>query len=87
LTELKNHEKLYTGIVEASLDPVFGINEKGIIQFVNNAAVKQFGYSEVELLGGATLAVSSERSTLTNMTATSRITSRLKRQNSWELAA
>jgi PAS domain S-box-containing protein len=53
LTDLKKQQNLATGIVAASLDPVFGIDEKGIIEFVNGAALADFGYKEVELLGNS----------------------------------
>jgi len=54
LTELKNHEKLSAGIVKASIDPVFGIDENGIIkQFVHLAAVEQFGFTAEEFVGGS----------------------------------
>lgn len=51
LSEIKKKENLAVGIVKASLDPVFGISEKGIIQFVNSAAVQQFGFTEKEFVG------------------------------------
>jgi PAS domain S-box-containing protein len=53
LTEIKKKENLAIGIVAASIDPVIGIDEKGIVQFVNDATVKQFGYTEEELVGNS----------------------------------
>mmetsp|Transcript_1459 Transcript_1459/g.2327 ORF Transcript_1459/g.2327 Transcript_1459/m.2327 type:complete len:80 (-) Transcript_1459:510-749(-) len=53
LTEITKQENLAVGIVQASIDPVLGINEKGIIQFVNQAAVKQFGSTEEEFVGSS----------------------------------
>lgn len=44
-------ESIMWAIVEASLDPMFQINEKGTIQMVNKAAVRQFGYSREQFLG------------------------------------
>jgi PAS domain S-box-containing protein len=51
MTEIRKKERLSTGIVQASLDPVFGIDERGIVQFVNDAAVEEFGYSHEEFIG------------------------------------
>ena len=53
LTEIKKKESLAIGIVAASIDPVIGIDEKGIVQFVNDATVNQFGYTEEELVGNS----------------------------------
>lgn len=44
-------DSLMSAIVEASLDPMFQINELGIIQMVNQAAVRHFRYGRDELLG------------------------------------
>lgn len=38
-------------MVEASLDPMFEINEKGIIRMVNRAALRLFGYCREEFVG------------------------------------
>ena len=47
----QHRDTLMSAIVEASLDPMFQINELGIIQMVNQAAVRHFRYSRDELLG------------------------------------
>ena len=51
LSRLKQREKLTTGILESSFDALVVINEKGIIQMVNNAAEEQFGWARSELVG------------------------------------
>jgi len=51
LSRLKQREKLTTGILNSSFDAMFAINEKGIIQMVNDAAEEQFGWSRSELVG------------------------------------
>ncbi len=38
-------------IIEAALDGIIAINERGIIEMLNPAAAKMFGYSSSELLG------------------------------------
>jgi len=49
--ELLRRERLNHGILEASVDALFTINQKGIIQIVNEAATKQFGWTREELIG------------------------------------
>ena len=49
--ELRLKHSLTLSIVEAAFDAMFYINERGIIQMVNEAAVKQFGWSRSEFLG------------------------------------
>jgi PAS domain S-box-containing protein len=44
-------ESIMTAIVEASLDPLFQINEAGIVQMMNKAAITTFGFERDELLG------------------------------------
>lgn len=44
-------ERLVTGIINASLDPLFQINCQGIIQTVNLAACTFFGWTEEEFKG------------------------------------
>lgn len=51
VTRIKKNERLFAGIIEASLDPMFQINDSGTIQMVNNAAVSLFGWSHQEFLG------------------------------------
>jgi PAS domain S-box-containing protein len=48
---LEQERKLVTGIIDASLDPLFQVNEKGIIQLVNKAATTQFGWTRDEFIG------------------------------------
>eukprot|EP00957_Ditylum_brightwellii_P006182 467911-Ditylum_brightwellii.AAC.1 len=43
-------EDLTLGLLESSLDPIFLINDHGIIRLVNRAAVGQFGWSKEEFL-------------------------------------
>jgi len=49
--ELKRKQGVTSGIIEASFDPMFAINERGTIQMVNKAAVTQFGWSKGEFIG------------------------------------
>ena len=49
--ELRLKHSLTLSIIEAAFDAMFYINERGIIQMVNEAAVKQFGWSRSEFLG------------------------------------
>mmetsp|Transcript_23634 Transcript_23634/g.55014 ORF Transcript_23634/g.55014 Transcript_23634/m.55014 type:complete len:369 (+) Transcript_23634:101-1207(+) len=51
LTEIKKRERLSTGIIEASFDPMFTIDSKGTIQFANDAASKEFGFTKEEFIG------------------------------------
>ena len=50
-SEFQLRESMMMAIVEASLDPLIQINEKGIIQMVNQAAVRLFGYRREQFLG------------------------------------
>ena len=49
--ELLHKESLMQSMINASFDPMFQVNEKGIILMVNNAAVSLFGYTREEYLG------------------------------------
>ncbi len=49
--ELRLKHSLTLSIIEAAFDAMFYINERGIIQMVNEAAVTQFGWSRSEFLG------------------------------------
>ena len=49
--ELQRRQALVVGMLDASVDPVLQIDECGIIQLVNEAAVRQFGYQKDEFLG------------------------------------
>lgn len=51
LTEIKKRERLSSGIIQAAFDPMFTIDSKGIIQFVNDAALKEFGFTKEEFIG------------------------------------
>ena len=51
MTEILKKQELMNGIIEASFDPLFVINETGIIQMINFAAVRQFGWAHEELIG------------------------------------
>eukprot|EP00978_Attheya_sp_CCMP212_P018869 scaffold52139_cov53-Attheya_sp.AAC.1 len=48
---LKENERLTDGIVEAAFDPMFAIDEKGIIKKVNKAACTHFGWSREQFMG------------------------------------
>ena len=48
--ETKQSIDLLQGMINCSFDPMFQINEKGIIQTINNAAVALFGYRREELI-------------------------------------
>lgn len=39
-----------SAIIEASIDPMFCINERGIIMMVNEAAIRSFGYTREEFI-------------------------------------
>jgi PAS domain S-box-containing protein len=45
------NDSVMWAMAEASLDPMFEINEKGIIRMVNRAALRLFGYCREEFLG------------------------------------
>lgn len=49
--ELKEKQAFTEGLIEASLDAMFAIDEQGRIKMVNDAAVKQFQWSRNEFLG------------------------------------
>lgn len=49
--ELKRKHRLTMGIVEASFDAMFSINERGIIRMVNRTAVEKFGWTRDEFVG------------------------------------
>ena len=58
LTEQKRQEQdnitqraLVQGMIDASFDPSFAIDEKGVILLANQAAVCMFGWSKEELIG------------------------------------
>uniref|UniRef100_A0A7S2Y6S5 PAS domain-containing protein n=1 Tax=Entomoneis paludosa TaxID=265537 RepID=A0A7S2Y6S5_9STRA len=51
LTDLKARERLAQEIVEVALDPMFQINQNGIILMVNQATLRTFGYERSELVG------------------------------------
>ena len=47
-----NVMRIQEAMLEASFDAQFAVNQEGIIRYVNEAAVKQFGYSSKEALVG-----------------------------------
>jgi PAS domain S-box-containing protein len=49
--EMQETQSLTQGMIDASFDPMLEIDEQGIIQVVNQAAVSMFGYSKEEFLG------------------------------------
>jgi len=49
-SRIETERNLVKGILNASLDPLFQINERGIIQMVNKAATTQFGWSREEFV-------------------------------------
>lgn len=49
--DLARKENLTMGLIDSSIDPMLQINEDGIIQLVNQAAVQQFGWSREEFIG------------------------------------
>lgn len=49
--QIEKERNIIKGILDASLDPLFQINEKGIIQIVNKAATFQFGWTKSEFIG------------------------------------
>ena len=51
LTDIKRQQRLTTGVIDASFDPVFAINERGIVTMANKAAIDQLGYSKEQLVG------------------------------------
>ena len=51
LTDIKRQQRLTTGVIDASFDPVFAINERGIVTMANKAAIAQLGYSKEQLVG------------------------------------
>jgi PAS domain S-box-containing protein len=48
--ELKHKVDLMQGMINASFDPLFQIDERGIIRNVNNAAMALFGYQRDEMI-------------------------------------
>jgi len=50
-TEIKNSQEKIRGIFRAALDAIISIDSQGIIEMINPAALKLFGYSSEELVG------------------------------------
>lgn len=48
--DLRQRERLTMGMINSSFDAMLQINERGIIQMVNQAAVDQFGWSREEFI-------------------------------------
>lgn len=51
VTQERRNEDIIFGTIDTSLDPVFHVNEKGIIKNINMAAVEHLGWDFEELLG------------------------------------
>ena len=51
LTKERRNEDIIFGTIDTSLDPVFHINEKGLIKNANMAAIEHLGWEWSELLG------------------------------------
>jgi PAS domain S-box-containing protein len=51
MASIERERNLIAGVIDASLDPLFQVNETGIIQMVNKAASTQFGWTHDEFLG------------------------------------
>ena len=51
VSKMKQERNLVQSILNATLDPLFQINEHGIIQLVNKAATTQFGWTRDEFIG------------------------------------
>lgn len=49
--EIKHKDELCKAMINASFDPMFGIDQRGRIMVVNQAAVAMFGWSENEFIG------------------------------------
>ena len=50
-SRIESERNLMKGILDASLDPFFQINDKGSIMMVNDAATRQFQWTREEFLG------------------------------------
>lgn len=50
-TVIRERERVMTAVINASRDPLFQINERGMIQNVNSAATELLGYSMEDYLG------------------------------------
>ena len=48
--EIKHKDELCKAMINASFDPMFGIDQRGIIMVVNRAAVAMFGWTEEEFI-------------------------------------
>lgn len=49
--KIEKERSIIKGILDASLDPIFQINQQGIIHLVNTAAAAQFQWTEQEFVG------------------------------------
>lgn len=52
LKHQESTDSILRAIFEASLDPLFQVNERGDIQMVNSSATELFGWSREEFMGG-----------------------------------
>jgi PAS domain S-box-containing protein len=63
VSNLEKEKNLVAGVIDAALDPLFQVNEKGLIVMVNNAATTQFGWTREEFIGNdITMIVGKEHS-------------------------
>lgn len=51
LASIERERNLVKGIINAALDPLFQVNETGVIRMTNEAATRQFGWTQEELIG------------------------------------
>ena len=49
--EIRHKDELCKAMINASFDPMFGIDQRGVIIVVNKAAVSMFGWTEEEFVG------------------------------------
>ncbi|KAL3795386.1 hypothetical protein ACHAWO_002633 [Cyclotella atomus] len=49
--EIRHKDELCKAMINASFDPMFGIDQRGLILVVNQAAIAMFGWTEDEFLG------------------------------------
>lgn len=49
--EIKHKDELCKALINASFDPMFAIDQRGIILVVNQAAISMFGYTKADFMG------------------------------------
>jgi len=60
-SEIEHKDNLCQAMINASFDPMFGIDQRGKIMVVNEAACQAFGYSREEFLGNNISMICNER--------------------------